>query len=1189
MSGVYIQGDSVVQTDNQGQAKFLVSLAGLSATQKQQLIAAGLVLNATLTETNGAQTVYSQTIATYQPSKVSDYQLSLRANKTSLNVYGDQLAVTVLASSANGTAAAGQSVTMSLPAIAGLSLDSASTLTTNASGQATFTFSLASDLSNTERQALINQGIALTATLTESSGATKSTAQTIQAYAPTSSYQLAIASNVSAINTRGDEVSVSVQVLDDQGRYVSDQDVDLILSGPVSLILVNGQSGGTQVSATTNEIGVATYTVTVPANLNASQRQQLISTGIQATARLTEKSGVQTIQTSLLSFVEPSSDSSLTLSANQLSVSPGNVVTITAQAKDADQRILSGRQLNFALSIAAINAGVTVDQITATSDSNGQAQFKVTIPKGIDQAVLNDMVNYAITLAEANGALNTQTGTIGIVQPVRRYAFSLAANKVVQTSGDTFKVFARAVDAAGNPVANQIVRLSVADPIRTGVTIVNGAQVTTDANGFASFDLELTPGANVDQAFLANGIVLGAVLEEDNGITTRQALIVPVDTLNTTGQYLLSWTQSKASFDGFGDEIEVTYRVTDANGGILAGVPVSLRIKDALTVGAVLTTGSTLVTDENGLIKTNVKLTGRELDAVLGDSIVLEASVNAVSYDANGNPTVSQLAQQQITLPKSGSVDINLTADKTALFNGESTVVSIKVTDNAGLPIQNAPVDLINTSDNDKLISTAPVFTDSEGVALFSVAYSNLVFDDTGRAKLAVIVKGKSIQKRSDSTLSIVSASEASFSFVELPQQNSAVNALLPVTVRVRGTNAGELTGTFVINTSLGQLTTSQAVPPSSNQLTFNLDGSSQGTEAGTGQLYRDVTVYLQSSYPGVAVLNGRFTNSQGAETISADTKLRATTPAKLMLQADETTLVPNQSTRIVAIVKDANDSPVSGVVVRFERLIDSSAGRLSAATAVTDDSGLASVTYTAGTTSPVDRVEINATLDSAPNILPQPGALTLTVAQEPTSIVVGSSDKISSSSDNIYYYHPYSVAVIDGSGKPVANQTVSLRLFASSFNKGQFNYTPTSTVVIGGVPVDVPANFSRSAVSCATEDQNRNFTLDAGEDRNNNGQLDIRNPVAIVQNDQAQPVNGLITFKTDSEGKFDFNIRYPKIYAQWATFEMKATTRVYGSEFSSITTHGLPVAAEDISLSDGTRPNLLSPLGVQLDCSSAQ
>lgn len=1198
LAGVAIQGASTVRTDEQGQAQFVVSIAGLSATNRAALLQSGLEMTAKLTESNGASRTVTQTFETFEPTGVSNLNLAVRLNHPQINILGDQVEVTILASTPQGIAAAGRSVTIGLPALAGLNLTSEPAVVTSATGQAKFTLELSSTLSTAERAVLLANGLPISATLTEASGAIKTVSQTIPAFEPVASYQLSLVSSANPLNVRGGTATIRLQVLDSDLKAVATRPVKVWLSAPdnnASLLSLNGQPANLLVDLQTSVQGIAEYQIAIPSGLTSAQRNSLLQ-GITANAIVIEQNGARNVLSQPLAVAEPTSNLSLALQATKqsLNAAVADGFDVLVSLRDADNRAVSGQQLSFAISDVALRLGVRVTETTANTDSNGNAKFTVQTPAGLDVSALNGLLTYAVSLSASNGAIVTQTGMMSVVQPTARYSLRLNADKIVKTSGDTFKVFAQAVDGSGNPVANQNVQLLVNDPIRTGVTVISDPDIATDTNGLAVFDLQLTPGANVDQLLLSAGIGLSARLTEDNGVQSRQALIVPVDTLNTTGQYLLSWTQSKSAFTGFGDEISLTYRVTDANGGVLVGVPVALSIQNALVSGATLGTSSRLVSDANGLVTTTVRLTGRDLDAIIGNNVVVvNAAVQAASFNAQGVPTVTTLASQSVTLAKGGGAEFTLESSRSVMRAGESTIVTAKLVDGDGAPVQNAPVEFI-----DEITGVAfrlgTLVTGADGKVQASLAFSQLAFNADGRVRISAVVRGSSSELRAEEAIEIVSASDAMFSFIDLPNDTSAVDTEVPVTLRVRAATAAELSGVFILNTSLGRVSAVSGVAPTSNQVSLTLNGTADGVE--NGMSFRDITVFVSSAFPGIAVLSGSYQRAGQAavERVVADIRLRAVAPAKMLLQADQTVLVPGQSTRVVAIVKDANDSPVGGAVVRFERLVDTSAGRLSAATATTNDAGVASVTYTAGTSAPLNRVEIGATIDAAPSVRPQPDKLTLTVAQQAAFITVGNSDRLAVSDDNIYYYHPYSMAVVDGSGRPVPNQPVSVQLFASKFSKGNFVFAPPSSQVIGGVAIDVPSGFIKFEQSCDTEDQNRNFTLDlvnatpgTGEDRNGNGLLEISNPIAIVADNVVADANGVVTFVTDEEGKFDFNIRYSKIYAEWARFEMKATTRVFGSETASVTTQSLPVRATDVDDTEGTRPNMLSPFGQVLSCNS--
>src|SRR5690606_23420275 len=109
-----------------------------------------------------------------------------------------------------------------------------------------------------------------------------------------------------------------------------------------------------------------------------------------------------------------------------------------------------------------------------------------------------------------------------------------------------------------------------------------------------------------------------------------------------------------------------------------------------------------------------------------------------------------------------------------------------------------------------------------------------------------------------------------------------------------------------------------------------------------------NIPVQLTSELAGTSVLQatvlGEMANGKLKYQTTVDTRFRATTPAKMLFQAVKSVITPGTSTEIVATVKDKNDVPVEGQTVVFSRGSDSSAGRLSAATAVTDIKGEARV-----------------------------------------------------------------------------------------------------------------------------------------------------------------------------------------------------------------------------------------------------
>ena len=341
------------------------------------------------------------------------------------------------------------------------------------------------------------------------------------------------------------------------------------------------------------------------------------------------------------------------------------------------------------------------------------------------------------------------------------------------------------------------------------------------------------------------------------------------------------------------------------------------------------------------------------------------------------------------------------------------------------------------------------------------------------------------------------------------------------------------------------------------------------------------------------------------------------------MLQVTNSTVSVNGETNVIATVRDSNDAPIKNALVEFSIVADPSSGRLSSATALTNDSGVAQIAYFAGgVPTPVNGVEIRAAVNQVrigneyTNVTrPQVASQRLTVQSMATYIGFAFSDTLQVSADNIYYLQDGSIFVNNSVGQPAANQEVSIAVVPETYTVGLWRVIPrvpevpevrddNGNVTTPAVP-EQPARWGQSyfdntsgrsvqitgSASCLNEDSNGNGILDAGEDYNGDGQLTPVNPITVLSRDGQQLGNNQ-TIRTDSAGKLDFTIRYPKEYAQWMTATVWVTTRVDGSEFRGQRTISLPLVQDDVTLdqtnSTGTRPNTISPFGTLVTANMA-
>lgn len=205
-------------------------------------------------------------------------------------------------------------------------------------------------------------------------------------------------------------------------------------------------------------------------------------------------------------------------------------------------------------------------------------------------------------------------------------------------------------------------------------------------------------------------------------------------------------------------------------------------------------------------------------------------------------------------------------------------------------------------------------------------------------------------------------------------------------------------------------------------------------------------------------------------------------------------------------------------------------------------------------------------------------------------SIVIGvNPTSIASSTDGVYYTKNVSVSVSDFDGRPLANQSVEMTIDAITYNKGKYIWALAP--VIGGDPeaqwVKPGDKYYNNNVVTNPLVVNQGYTCSANLDGsailNQETAPNTLLPVKVV-NIVGKGEDKTATYTTDKEGKFDFEIRYPKIYANWLTIQIGASSIIATLPFKTTYNLGLSALTSDYS-TDGTYgPNLTSPYG-ENDC----
>ena len=322
-----------------------------------------------------------------------------------------------------------------------------------------------------------------------------------------------------------------------------------------------------------------------------------------------------------------------------------------------------------------------------------------------------------------------------------------------------------------------------------------------------------------------------------------------------------------------------------------------------------------------------------------------------------------------------------------------------------------------------------------------------------------------------------------------------------------------------------------------------------------------------------------------------------ATTAATINLQTDKASIGPNdgsqttqQQVKLTATVRDAANNLVKGKTIRFRIRQDNSGGSLTSSTATTDSLGKASTTYVSSSaTTAKDGVIIRAEVTEGTNTYTSDA--TLTVAQISLFVRLGAGNKITAVNASTYAY-PFTVIVTDASGNAVQNADVGITVVPApsvpaapsdniAFRKGMYYWDTVKSlwVILPRITDPITGNYAGGVNAvCSNEDLNQNGILDltpSTEDTSGNGKLDPGNVASAPQ-----------SVTTGTDGTIQFDVTYPKQYANWVRVMLTASRKVAGTESLDSIKFYLPVDGTDVSSQSQQPPGAVSPFGFSSSCS---
>jgi hypothetical protein len=311
-------------------------------------------------------------------------------------------------------------------------------------------------------------------------------------------------------------------------------------------------------------------------------------------------------------------------------------------------------------------------------------------------------------------------------------------------------------------------------------------------------------------------------------------------------------------------------------------------------------------------------------------------------------------------------------------------------------------------------------------------------------------------------------------------------------------------------------------------RVNFAATGGTLSASSSSTNVDGKATVSISSLSAGPVIVQATVDGASASATLPI--AFVATDPDKLVLQVAQTALAPNATgtsnnkTLVIAKVTDPNDNPVQGAVVNFRRVEDPSGGSLQQASATTDSSGQATVTYVSGPESTASNgVKLSASVATEPAVS---GDASLTVSQTALFITLGTGNVIGNA-DPQTYQKDWVVYVTDANGVAVSGVTLTIKAIPTHYLRG--NLAP-------GVDFWV---YEPTILICPTEDDNANGVLDPGEDQNGDGVLWPGNVISVSP--------GIVT--TDSTGRATISLLYAESLAPWVRVKLTASARVSGTE----------------------------------------
>lgn len=1241
-----ISSGSSLTTNSNGIATFtIVANADLTTEDVQKFVATSQSLDFKLIDEHKAQRTVKAAITFKDISQIVQKLEIIKADAP-ISAQNGMTIVKVRAKNSSDIALANKKVKLIFTDKSdayGVSIDQTEVIT-DSNGYATFTLKANSNYPI----ALSQQGINLKAVYSDNTEVFAQDTISVITVDSNAADQLALqrleVASSYKINAKNDQITITVKGINNKGEAATKGKVTLALN---NIATSNGVTfdGSAERDFSTAAGGYITYTLHTNAN-TADAVAALVQAGITATFK-TDNSLTNEIKIAVTDEAKSEEAVSYLLIDpinTAFDYTKDQTITVKVKAIGVKGSALKGETVSVSLPTLSTtdlqNLGLSLTGPSSkNTDETGYATF-VYDYKASGLSEQKQLVSNGIRITAQASSNNSaqQTTTINFKAPTDQldldYLTVDMPGNLVITQGveQTIQVAVNATGTDGNFLVGQKVGIGLNEAaITNGVSLATASAISTDVTGKAIFSLKIKANSPTELAnLIANGITVAVNSKRKDGSAYTVARKIdisqpPVIFPNLAG---LDLSYDVQTVSVLGGEVRVKVTAKDNAGNMIANTPLTIALSNLVSSRVSLSNVS-LTTNSKGEAEFTVKVSEGVYDASLIKNGITFA---VVGTNLNNGDRIQQTGTIQVAIPKD-SVNLRLTSDKNDLEIGQTYQVQVAVKDELGANTAYP----VNLSLNQEAInagiklSADSVMTTANGSVPISMTIPKDMSDSVKSALLTSGIKVfGTIKNPKGEEL------KTTLNFTVVAPIN--VNHLTIDSNKVSLSTAGDtaLTTVKLLDVNQGgvanQPVTLTIVDPRN---VTSIKGASQvvTNQYGEAVFTLDMKATVDTNTAPILLIASHV-NEQGAlvqqvSQISVNSPTALAPQLDLKLKASKDKLhVRGDAVDISVLVTDINGSSQSGKAVtltipeyqkngayiRGASTVDSDANGWATFTVVVDEN-LRGQGYSAAQFV-IDDLRVEALVKDnngterrqsyladiiAADVPASQGSITVTM--NPTKVGVDDPN-------GVYYNWSASAQVVDLDGRPVANQNVTMDVRAVEFKRGAWTvvedsvtkvkswvqYLPPAPPLVGPLSCTVPANDDPT-----TPYDDRNVTIHGLNkfdqvlntyrdiltlDRNGNQVLETLNAVRFIGASEANPYTA--TYTTDKEGKFDFQIRYPKAYASWLSVQVGATTTLSSTPIHGYRTVSLAPVADDFDTSNWAyTPSLdnTSPYGTLHTC----